>query len=57
MFQCFRKLLEINLTDAYSLVNQRAHNDTLTRTIVVKGCSSDNSQNPCDYEIPLNRIE
>ena len=55
VFSPFPRLPEINLTEAYSLVAQRGHSDTLAGKNTVKRCRTAASENA--YELFFNRID
>ena len=55
VFSPFRRLLEINLKEAYSLVVHRGHSDTLAGMNLVRRCQTGASKNA--YELLFNRID
>ena len=55
VFSPFPRLLEINLTEAYSLVAHRRHSDTMAGMNTVKRCQTATSEEAC--ELLFNRID
>ena len=55
VFSPFPRLLEINLTEAYSLVAHRGHLDTMAGMNTVKKCQTAASEEA--YELLFNRID